>query len=471
MENQNLKITTRIACRIALLMLALYLINKNYPIFKTDVVLGKGKISDLTPSGRVINFPKPPLMTDNLIYFETTSKGYDSATVVLTYSSLNPHQEIQLGYRDNSTWHYHTKPIFLPFFEGLTWEKVGNSPPFLYQKSPVFASTENLLKNPPKDKAVGTYYLTEDHSINVLNGYAPKSSETVINTPLRGSHTFYTYLNDEPFRLSIEKQDLNWYEGADTLEIKVYKDKKLLSQKKIEDDGVTDTSRIPGITQAEVIKYEEGNPENGVYKIVLKAGNDLMIKSIKSSFNKIVFEGPVFPLSGSEIYPMAGESAESLIYTDSSKLSFVTAHEKSLSEIDISGKKLTMDKTSTPFKFESQSERNIIKASKGDVKIDGNGYFSFDIDQFFTPFIYKKFEVKSTDDLSQVDFLLTDYSKPFDEDGWKTKEINFSLTDAYYSNGKLSWLIKAPNLKESGGKIMIKEIKVILHQDPIIKFN
>ncbi len=473
MDNKKIQEITSTICIVLAALLCGYIVYRNYPPFGADMVLTGKQVSELSPNDRVIRYLKIPIQISDIVYFNTKSEGYDSATVNITFKTSSPDREIRMGYKDQPAYHYNTQPFFAPFIENLKWFNISKSPPFLYQKNPKFISADQFFRQSPKSETVGTYNLNEDDTINLLSGYAPKQTPTIINVPLRGSHTFYTFIHNEPFNLAIQKQDLNWYDGADEISVKVFKDGTLLTEKKIADDGVIDNSRKVTNPLVSEINYTEGLPTNGVYKIVISSNGDSVIKSIKSSFSKIVFQGPIYPINNSSVYDANISGKNKLtIYTDSTDLNFVTYHQPSLGQMKVDNTDIALTETTVPVIYTTQNNRSIITGDKGDVNINGNGLFAFSKDQFFTPFIYRKHEIKQTDTLDNIDYVLTDYVKTQNTgDGWKTQEINFDLANAYYSKGSLSWIISAPNLKNNGGKIQYKEIKVTLHKKPIFNFG
>ncbi len=467
MENKLTQITKLVSIFLSV-SLGLYILYKNFPIFGDKVILTGDQVTSLAPDTRVINFPKPIAQVGDFVYFNTKSKGYDTAKISFTFKNTDSNSDIHIGYKDESYWHYKTKPILLSLIENLDWKSIKGEPT-LYQKVPTFDSVRSLLNAPPLSP-VGTYYMDHDHYINSLPGYTPDKNPTVIDQPLRGTHTFYTYLKNEQFQLNVEKYDLNWYKGADLVEISVFKDGLPILQKVIEDDGITDDSRVVmPVMSGEVML--EGKAKNGVYKVVIKANGDTVIKSLHSSFSRIVFENSVFPVGGSNVYDTTNPQANPSIYTDAQKLTFTTAHQVSAQTITINDKNFEIDEIGFPLTFDSGSNRNFVNIPKGDAKVEGAGYFAFKKEQYFTPFIYHNFQIKTASDLVNINYLLTDYTHPVNlPEGWRRAVVEFDLNSAYYSDGTLSWIIKSPTLKDRGAKIYIKDIVVELTKKSLINF-
>ncbi|MBA3285383.1 MAG: hypothetical protein H0U27_10055, partial [Nitrosopumilus sp.] len=281
-------------------------------------------ISAISPASRVeiqtIDDAQVTKQKDDLIYFTTKFPfKFDHAKIKITYQNPNPEQQIELGYKDRAEWHYDYQILDSSIFKLSEWNTIGNNP-VLYQKDNQFNSIEDFLKNTPSQAVIGTLNYSIPFALQTdIPDYKPSLSNTIIDVPLRGSHIMYAYLENEPFELSIKKQDLNWYEDPDVMEVKIYKDDALVLTTVIDDDGIADNSRQVG-PEVEAVMKNPGPelPESGVYKIVFDASADTVIKSIKTNLHKIVFEGPIYPISNAEVYPgTIQNSVPTNIYTNS----------------------------------------------------------------------------------------------------------------------------------------------------------
>lgn len=442
----------------------------------TEYILSNNdkNMSSLGPKNRVIvetkDRQKVFRQTSDLVYFSTNMPfNYDSATVTLTYQNPDSDQTIQVGYQDQSTWHYDTKLFDVPFLNNLSWQRNGFSP-VLYQRNPKYASVDDFISNPPADSLIGTFkYDTDIGNVSAtrLPGYKPSKVETVINTPLRGRHIMYVYLENEPFHITIEKQDLNWYPDPDVMNVKIYKDRDLVYQVTADDDGIQDSSRktLPP-EEINIRNPGPGNPESGVYKIILDANGDTIIKSIRTNLHKIAFQGTIFPAGNRDSYPgIAASTLATTVYTNALTLSAQTYHEPGKQDILVNDqvlpvKTLNSDQTIIP-------SGNIAKVviPKNDVILDAyQGYFAFDANQFFLPTQYHVVPITKKEDITLVDYLLADYLPSQKEGDWQTQERLFDIRGAYVKNGKLSWIIQAPQLKENNRSIIIKDIDIVLRK-------
>jgi hypothetical protein len=442
-------------------ILLLFIIYMNFPLFGQNYVLKIPKPPPLTPKTRVV-FTKLlgtnlQRQTDDIVYFTTPSQGYDRATAKIEFINASPSQPLLVGFKDKTDWHYFTKPVDLPLINSLKWIQINSVPPILYsRKEYKFTDVNNLLDNPPNDP-IGAYYTDTDFEIGWLPDYKKSKKWTTINIPLRGSHSFYVFLENEPFSLQVKKQDLNRYEGPDSMKVSVYKRGVLMSESTGVDDGIAAPSRIKGKIQTIVVQDNGATPDNGVYRVDIKTNDDTSIDSVTTTLSKIVWIPPIFPLS------------PTTLFTDARELTFKTLHTPSVLPILLNGQPINIPVLNEIVQATASANYNTIKLAEGDIIVGGAGMFAFSQDQYFTPYVVKKIDIKSEADLSRVNYLITDYVRPTrSEDGYEEATLEFDLSNAVYDNDKLSWIIQAPGLKKNGGEVLIKNITITLHKDPIL---
>lgn len=434
------------------------------------------QLSQLGPNDRIEavtdNSTPATKMIHDLIYFTTIMKfHYDTAKVAVTFKNENKDQDFFVGYHNDETWHYADKPYDIPFITELSWQSIGTDP-LLYQKESTYSSIDEFLNHPPKNAVIGTYAVDneiESTKETRIPDYKPSQTETVINTPLRGRQVMYVYLDKEPFNMTIEKQDLNWYEDPDPVTVKIYKKNDLMYQVTADDDGITNAShRILPPQEINIQNPEKKYPESGVYKIIIDAGGDTLIKRIKTNLHKIVFKGSIFLAGNHEAYPDAiAKTTPTTLYTNASILSAITYHSAGLQTLLIKNTPIAVDKVKYLFGASiTEGDINTIVIPGNDIILNAfQDYFTFSPDQFFLPTTYNIVLMRSIEDAKRVDYILTPYKPPHtDENGWQVNEYTFDLSDAYIKNNKLNWLIKAPHLKENDNSIIIKDITVTLHK-------
>jgi hypothetical protein len=409
-------------------------------------------------------------ITDDLVYFTTNFPfNFDTATVKVYFQNPSNEQTFSIGFQDQSTWHYNTLPFDAPFLNNLKWKKNGNDT-VLYQKKQNYLSADNFFSNPPHNAIIGTFNYDSDigNSKVTIPNYKPQTKETVINTPLRGRQVLYAYLQNEPFHMTIEKQDLNWYADPDTVTITVYKDNILVYQAIAGDDGIKDGShRVMPPTDITISNPGPGLPENGVYKIVIDANGDTIIKSIKTNLHKIVFANSIFPVANSDAYSgIASSTSPTSVYTNALSLSATAIHTTSEQIITVGKQQVNLNELNIPITIIPTDLLTKVVIPKSDVVLNGfQGYFAFTPDEYFTPSNYFVLPVNTSDDLNLVDYLVTTYHPSYRENGWLVNEQTFDLSTAYSINNKLSWLIDSPQLKQNSGSLIIKDIQITFHKN------
>ncbi|MEK7570954.1 MAG: hypothetical protein AAB553_01655 [Patescibacteria group bacterium] len=410
--------------------------------------------------------------THDLIYFTTKMPlRFDEATVSLTYQNTHPEQIVFVGFQDQPTWHYEKKLFDVPFLNNLNWETMGKNPT-LYQREKEFSSIEDFLAYPPRQALIGTYEYDIDigttQKTKLLN-YQTQATDTKIDVPLRGKHILYAYLENEPFTISIKKQDLNWYEDPDPMTIIIYKDGQVVYKTIIEDDGITDASKkIQSPQQTTITHPGPGLPENGVYKIVLDANNDTIINHITTNLHKLVFAGSIFPAANHDVYPeVFPQTTGTTLYTNALMLSATTYHNASMQDVFVGNKRIRLNTKDDEQMITPDADFTQVKTTKNDVILNTfEGYSAFSPRQFFIPMNYHVFPITKKSDTSLSDFILTDYKPGENRNGWRTSKRTFDLSNAYVKNGQLTWVIMAPKLQEHKSEIQIGNIQVTLDKKP-----
>ncbi|MBI5127388.1 hypothetical protein HZA76_02935 [Candidatus Roizmanbacteria bacterium] len=484
---KNLNITKRVARFISIFIMAVLF---SYLYFQNLAPLGVRAKYSLKDQTTLLTFrPKKRVITEKLngqivhrqiedfLYFETPSLyDYDSAIVKIQFYNPYPNQDIILGFQDKESWHYKSKYIDSPYLNDLPMVRTGNEP-YLFQKQIEFNNINTFFSNFPKDKVIGIFDFDNLSIYNrntTIEGYKPALIDTVIDTPLRGRHVFYAYLDKEPFKMTVTKQDLNWYEDPDVLDIKIYKENDKVYEAVVDDDGVSSASHKVMPSQEVTIENPGPDlPESGVYKIVFEATEDIIIKSIRTNLHKLVFEGKIFPVANTDVYPkIIDKSSATNIITNSKIISALTHHKDSTQSARFAGEEFNIDKIGieTTMEVATESSLLLIDLSKSDLILKGFlGYFSFSPEQFFKPTENRILPINSQKDAYMSDFIITNYHPSLKAGDWRMNEYVFDLDSKYVKDNNLSWIIKAPGLKDDKRSFLINDIEVTLIKKPFLE--
>lgn len=436
---------------------------------KNNLDIGpKERIKKITKDGQTMIH-----QLHDLIYFTTKMPFYfDRATVRVTFKNPDPNQTLTLGFQDQKIWHYDTQLFDVPFLNHLSWDMTGENP-ILYQRGKRFNTVDAFFKDPPKNVLIGTYAYDTNigDAPTELPDYQSTNVETTIDVPLRGKHTLYVYLENEPFSMSIQKQDLNWYDDPDTMTVNVYKNSDLVHQLIVNDDGIEDASKKILPPQEVIIKNPGPDlPENGVYKIVIEATGDTIIKKITTNLNKIVFANALFPAANTKVYwPLVTDTETTTLYTNALLLSATTYHGEGLQNILVDNQILSVTGVKNFYFITPKEFITKIVVPKSDVLINGfQGFFSFKPEQFFDPTPYHIVPISTKKDIDMVDYIVTDYTPSGSNGEWQIAEKTFDISSAFIKEKKLSWVIMSPKLKENGKEIIIKDVDIILSKKPLL---
>ncbi len=380
-------------------------------------------------------------------------------------------REIKLGVRGNDKDKY----LYQSFYHSLVqeaagWEKIKGISNILYQRVKHYHSIADLIDNPPAKDKIGGYFVNQETLVK--NTSSQGRPNAVINTFLRGSHTFYVWVETAPLVVKVSKQDINMYEGEDKLNLAVYgSNNKKMAEAVIPDDGMTTKTLLKKEAQTEKLEINDIAP--GIYRLDLiydGKSSDSVITRLEVNQEKIIAKS-LFIL----------DDKPSIVYTDTLNLTTQIAHKEYLAPIKVNdkfeitvlqaGTKVTTDlEALTKTKFNG---KDLFKLSsdKNDVIYSGDGYFAFSKDQFFNPDLVKYTDLNTIDNLDKIDYLLTVLTPARQEGEWLVSEISFDPKDLDITGDKLYFSLESPKLADYGGELEIGGFEVnIDYQGALEKF-
>jgi len=429
---------------------------------------GKGFIYSFTPAERVdLKSSDAPLMIGDPIYFSLfTPRTFDKAKMTIVYRdnlSLNK-PLVEAGVLvDNTIWRYDLKPIDNKGLDYLmlTWHKIEENGHLFLQKNDNYSSLAEWEKDLARGELKGCESGPENclavYNYNPPYNYQMSNYRTavpiVLDKPLRGAHQFYVYLKNEVLRLDMSFVDLNQGLKPAPIEIILSKDNKTITTRRVDDANLSPGS---GLIEEKQILIEEKNLAAGVYKVEIKISDDVVIKKIISSVDRLAFINKVWPVSS---------NGELTLYTDADYLQVKALNPASLQDISFGGQEFNLNETYRQFDFKTSAIEQIkkIKLKKDDVILENNGVFAWAPNSLFNPSLPKVdrfFSVKTA-----AKYIVADYKKPSEEEGFKTATVEFDLKGAYREKGKYSFMISVPGLKiedSTKDNLEIYEIKIEL---------
>jgi hypothetical protein len=364
-------------------------------------------------------------------------------------------------------------PLFL---EGISsWDST-----ILLQREKKFATIDEFLKNPPTvDKiALYNYDLNNDF---ILSGYAPASTTTSMCRPLAGTYQFYTYIKNENLSDDFVFQDLNKNTDPDPIDVYVYYRDRQIFAEHLDDDSVVSDDGEQKLWRH--LKIDLANLPEGVYKIGVRANNDIITRTIATAQSKLAFVNKINLANAPEV------SCGRNLVTNSHQIQAQTVYADNLQTIKI----IPLTKKSPPARggvwggwegvvadsvlatttllitepFTQYSTTSVLPAmsylilQNDGVAISGDGLFAFSAEQFFNPTI-RKIDANFDADKEGIDYVLADYVPPTREGDWLISTADFDLQNVYTQWNKHSFLISVPGLKaetSNGAGVTVGEIK------------
>jgi len=444
--------------------------SKSYPA-KINLLGGKGFIGTLTPADRVLISPgQMAKISGDPIYFSVfTPRTFSSAKITVTYqdnlSSSTP--VIEAGVLvDNILWRYQLAPIENRILDEnfKDWYQLRQGETLLYQKNKDYSSVADFLatlKNkadslcPSGDpKSCLALYNTDDLNSDFPKVQAPSNTAEFkpFNIPLQGAHQFYfTKPAGQALNFSINYTDLNLNKDADSVTVSIYLGTDKIYSKTIPDNFGGENS---GVVRNFSDSFSAPSLSDlaAVYKLEIKADDDIVIKKIVSAPSALNII--------SRIHPVAVSGSVTL-WTDSQAIQVSTNNPASAQKINFGGQTFNLSEAYKQFEFVSnQKGPKEIKLVRDDVIIAGDGVFSLAAEDLFNPqylAVYRNFTMSDN-----LKYVLANYEAPKTlANGLKQATVALNTQEAYRENGKYSFIVSVPGLSlYQDGNIQISNIKV-----------
>lgn len=447
--------------------------NLNSTIFTIDMgdLPAEGNTRLLGPFERVSEpFSKDNvtyrLIEKDLVYFSSPVKqNFSKVKVEIKFMDTIPQgYNLKAGMKNKKEWSYVWKILYDPFYLSLeTFNLTGKDDNIrIYSlNNSVTTPISSFLSSPPEGSIIATDASVE---INTRPDIAYRES-TSSTGELRGSHTFYIYTKGK-LSLSVKKQDLNWYNGSDILDVKLYSSSnKLIKNITVPDDNNLGKDNNRGHLQTGTL---ESVVEEGIYKVVMTGGDDILIKSVGLNSGNIVVQSP--SLAGIS-YTNATRFNLYTRLVKGDRLGFTTYHTEGLQTINIGhgsySKSLNINSVNEPHYIDLPASNELyeIEVPKGDVMLKANGFFSFSSDSYFNPQPIKILPLQESIDwlkINKVDYIIVSNSHEAKDGNWTIASTEFNLSDAYIENNALNFAISAPHLNKYNYSIPVDWIKIYL---------
>ena len=423
-------------------------------------------IPKLTTAERVEKSDGSVKIVGDPVYFALRApRSFDSAQLTLRYKNLSGLPVMEAGVlADKTVWRYDLEPLENQIIGQLaeSWHTISSHGLVLLQREHQFNSVDEFLNDLPDLDRIALYnydlktnYILEDYEPSG----APGALSCNVSAALRGTHQFYTYIKDETLDFTFTILDLNKNQDSELVEVSLYFDSELIASQDLSDDGIeTDSGEIKDDRE---LALKLANLPEGVYKIEIKANDDIVIKNICTAQSKLAVINKLW------LYKDERQDIE--LFTDSRSLQATTIHPDSQQSIRAGANELIIDETYRQFSTEVKKATATdflarIHLAKDGVVISGLGTFSFDFERHINPAI-KRVDSHLDINADNIDFILARYHGIEQDGEWCLATAEFDLKAAYQEKGKYNIIISIPGLRaddDVDDYIVVDEIKIEL---------
>jgi hypothetical protein len=412
---------------------------------------GQGFIYNFTPQDRVneATGELPKIIGDPVYFSVFTPRPFSKAQLTISYyRHLNRETPIiEAGVlADNIVWRYDLQAIENRIIDNLksSWHILSQEPLILqvddnYQDKDqfIFDLENNSLKdcgdgNPINCLAVYNY----DIEVSPKLSFPESERALTIDVPLRGAHSIYVYVSKPNLNFNFEFVDLNLEKNSDPISLILSQGQEIIAS-----SDLPDTNNLSSSEQEELkeLSLSVLGMSEGVYKLDVRISDDVVIKKIESSTNRLVFSRKIWPVS-------YGKDIE--VYTDANYLFLKALGPASVQSFTFGKQDFSLQEPylKKEYNLLNPEEINKIILEKDDVILENSGVFSFSEDIFFNP------QLKRVDSYfqptSDVKYIIADYQSPEQiGDGRLVQSAEFNMTGVYREKGRYNFVISIPNLE------------------------
>ncbi len=451
-------VVTLIAVAIPLIVI-FYLILMNFVISYTktytyDIGTDDVKKNILVPSERVLEIVNGSRsIIGRLVYFDIpATSNADKISLVMRFNYTGS-SSVLLGIKDNSNYSYFYKPLYDSFLENLgKYQFNGNN---IYQVNGKF------LPENEEDIPAGSLVYSSSKARPIVNEKSYEVHDLTITTGLRGKHEFYVYTPGN-FSLKVKKQDLNWYNGTDILNINLYNlDGGLIANSSISDDGIMGVIKGQSFIQQGYLNASNLIP--GIYRLEF-TDFDGIIDSMELNTNKIVSSR--FYLADWDGYRNGSKETSQLYFKGHGYISFLTYHSGAFQQVSINDQTIVVNSKSERILYKVNDGVYTIFSSINDLIVSFPGYASFSEDSYFEPFLYNVRDMpKTLSELDSADYVISNYRPTEKDNGWFVSNVSFLVDQGYIKDGKQNFAL---SLRGQNGTLILDWIKAEVRHEGII---
>ncbi|MDP3063350.1 MAG: hypothetical protein Q8O40_09110 [Chloroflexota bacterium] len=207
-----------------------------------------------------------------------------------------------------------------------------------------------------------------------------------LDLSLRGDYSLWAWVETDTLEFTLTKQDLNGYEGPDTIQVEVYSAAgQRVALAVVPDDGVTAPTGKLGPLQQHTVRAQNLTP--GLYRIDLKGNWDFLIQGLVVNQRRLVTEGPVelaggrytgSPLKPAALYSYGLDKATLVV-------SGIRTEQDMVVVTEVDQQSISIGATSGSYQAALPAGFYSVVAKQGDITLSNGGFFSFSPCSWFLP--------------------------------------------------------------------------------------
>ena len=334
--------------------------------------------------------------------------------------------------------------------------------------SPTYSSPSDFLKNIQSvySQTIGYHFPLEDYfSVDSSNVSSIPYNQTL---SMRGSYTLYVYQNEKnPINVAVTALDSNKHDGEDPVRLVIYKGSEKIREELYSDDG--DVVSDNKVTDTKTLSITTDPLEPGMYKFLFETSYDIFSTHLSISSPYVAFQN-ILHVTDSRAYPEVIGNSNMLpivVYTNSTEIQFNTAHDQSFQTIRVNDEEVPITEVQTWQRKAGLPLVTKITIPKGDVKLRGDGIFTFDPNSPLLNFRTTSYDGFQLNLLDTMNYIIANYPRPQEENGWLVAEATVPVPDIGFNHNKAELSFDFGNLSQDGKLIKIKSIEVILTKQPL----
>lgn len=426
-------------------------------------------ITAVFPENRLTNIQKGgwQAIKQEPVYFEVRlPQKFETAKVEIAFQNANqPLVQVGLKTLGEDEWSYDLKPLENQLLDKLNWFKIEDERGTIWQKTKKYLGWDQFFDQIDSLNNLAAYHFPLNRKFYLPN-YRPQNQDRFMTKTIRGQHSFYTYIKNELLDFTFTIQDMNRAIGPDLLTIKVYnQENEKIYQKMVADDGIV--NNFDGISARREVDLKMLGLEEGVYRLELNAGDDIFFRKIRTKQQYLTFIDRLYLVDNVEYSDgfVDLNYQPITIYSTIPRLGFETAHPEGLQTVGLGkNQTLALSETHKSYFVTPLALPTYIYSPKNDLKIFGRGLLAIDQKMFFNPEIYNLRDFSIT---PEINYLVTEYQTPKNNQGWKIGTVKFDLKNASIVNRKLRFMVSSPELNQSNANLPLEYIKVVLDKKPL----